>query len=83
MALKHLTISLKKWRSLLVIILAALLLEGISGTQYYLTRQIMEGELEKRAESELTLKAILIKSNLKDAEDILENLSGSSLQNGD
>lgn len=83
MALKHLTISLKKWRSLLVIILAALLLEGISGTQYYLTHQIMEGELEKRAESELTLKAILIKSNLKDAEDILVNLSGSSLQNGD
>ncbi len=71
--LQNLTISLRKWRGLLVIILAALLLEGISGVQYLLTRGQMEDELEKRAETELTLKAILIKSNLRDAEDLLRN----------
>ena len=48
--------------------MAALLLEGISGIQYLMTRQQMANELEKRAESELTLKAILIKSNMNDAE---------------
>jgi len=31
----------------------------------------MEQELEKRAELDLTMKALLIKSNLNDAEDIL------------
>jgi len=56
-----------------IVILAAVLLEGISGVQYFLTRHHMEDELEKRAESELTLKAILIKSNLRDAEDVLRN----------
>ncbi len=73
MQFKTLTIFRRKWRGLLVIILAALLLEGISGVQYLLTRQNMEDELEKRAEGELTLKAILIKSNLNDAVDLLRN----------
>ncbi len=62
-----------RWRGLPVIILAALLLEGISGVQYLLTRHHMASELEKRAESDLTLKAILIKGNLNDAEDLLRN----------
>ena len=73
MQIRKLTISLRRWRGLLVIILSALLLEGISGVQYLLTRHHMEGELEKRAESELTLKAILIKSNLARTEDVLRN----------
>jgi len=73
MTTRKLTISLGKWRGLLVIILAALLLEGISAIQFMLTRQHMEDELEKRAESELTLKAVLIKSNLNDVEDLLRN----------
>ena len=67
------TISRRKWRGLFVITLAALLLEGISGVQYLLTRQQMEDELEKRAESELTLKAIIIKSKLNACEDLLRN----------
>ena len=58
---------------LTIIILAAVLLEGISGVQYFLTRRHMENELEKRAESELTLKAILIKSNLNSAEALMRN----------
>ena len=65
--------SLRKWRGLLLIVMAAVLLELLSGAQYYLTRHMVEDELEKRAESELTLKAILIKSNLNDAEDDLKN----------
>ena len=56
-----------------IVILAAVLLEGISGVQYFLTRHHMEGELEKRAESELTLKAILIKSYFNSTEDLLRN----------
>ena len=66
-------LSLKNRTGLLIIITAALLLELLSGSQYYLTRGIMEKELEKRAESELTTKAILIKSTLNSAEDILKN----------
>ena len=60
--------SLKKRKGLLIIITAALLLEFLSGTQYYFTHRLLEKELELRAESELTMKAILIKSNLNDAE---------------
>ena len=63
--------SLKKRKGLLIIITAALLLEFLSGTQYYFTHRLLEKELELRAESELTMKAILIKSNLNDAEEVL------------
>ena len=63
--------SLKKRKGLLIIITAALLLEFLSGTQYYFTHRLLEKEQELRAESELTMKAILIKSNLNDAEEVL------------
>ena len=66
-------ISLRKWRGLLIIVMAALLLELLSAAQYYLTHRILDDELEKRAESELTLKAILIKSNLNSIEALLEH----------
>ncbi len=59
--------------SLLIIITAALLLELLSASQYYFTRVMVGEQLEKRAESELTMKAILIKSNINSAEDILKN----------
>jgi sigma-B regulation protein RsbU (phosphoserine phosphatase) len=45
-------------------LLAALLLEVISGIQYYYTHCMLAEELEKRAELELTTKVILTKSNL-------------------
>ena len=73
MTIRELPISLRKWRGLFIIILAALLLEGISGVQYLLTRHHMEDELEKRAESELTLKAILIKNYFNSTEDLMRN----------
>ena len=64
---------LRKRAGLVIIVLAAALLELLSGAQYLSTHQLLEGTLEKRAESELTLKAILIKSTLNSAEDILKN----------
>ena len=54
----------KKSRGLTLILLAALLLEVISGIQYYYTHCMLAEELEKRAELELTTKVILTKSNL-------------------
>ena len=64
---------LRKRRGLLIVILAAVLLEILSAAQYYSTHRLMEEQLEKRAEGELTLKAILIKSRLNSAEDDLKN----------
>ncbi len=64
--------SFKGRTELLIIITAALLLELLSASQYYFTRNMVEEQLEKQAENELTLKAVLIKSNLNSAEDILK-----------
>ena len=58
-----------KRKGLLIIISAALLLELLSAAQYYFTHQLLEHQLEKSAEAELTLKAILVKSTLNAAED--------------
>ncbi len=60
-------------RSVLLIITAAVLIELLSGVQYYTTHNLLEEELEKRAESELTMKAILIRSTLNAAEDMLKD----------
>ena len=49
----------KATTSLTIIIVAVLLLELLSAAQYYYTRNMMEDELEKRAEMELTTKAII------------------------
>ena len=60
-------------RGLSIVILAAVLLELLSGAQYYFTHELLEDQLEKRAEAELTLKAILIKGSLTVAEGVLEH----------
>lgn len=65
--------SLKNKKGLLIIITAALLIELILAVQYYHTHNMLEEELEHRAESELTMKAILVKSTLNNAEDILKS----------
>ena len=70
---EHLSDWVRKRRGLLIIILAAVLLELLSAVQYYSTHSLMEEQLEKRVESELTLKAVLIKSRLNSAEDDLKN----------
>ena len=62
----------RKRSGLLIIIFAALIVELLSAAQYYYTHRLMEEELEKRAEAELTMKAILIKSTLNQTEDVLK-----------
>ena len=71
MKLRKLLRLLKHRRGLLVIITAGLVLELISATQYYYSHYLMSVELEKRVESELTIKAIRTKSTLSDVEDII------------
>ncbi len=65
--------TLKRRKELLIIITAALLIELVSVVQHYSTYDLLEEQLEKRAESELTMKAILTRGALNSAEDILEN----------
>ena len=62
---------LKTKTSLIIIIAAALLLQGLSAVQYYYTRSLLAGELENRAESEITAKAIIVKNALNLAENSL------------
>lgn len=62
---------LKTNSGLIIIVAAAILLQGILAVQYYYTRSLLADELEKRAESEITTKAILMKNSL--------NLSENSL----
>ena len=75
-----------KRRGLLLVITAAILIEMVSGAQYFYTHRLLEEQLEERAESELTMKAILIKSTMSSAEDILLNHiwdTGRALANTD
>ena len=62
---------LKTNSSLIIIIAAAILLQGIAAVQYYYTRSLLADELEKRAESEITMKAIIVKNTLNMAENSL------------
>ena len=62
---------LKTNTSLIIIIVAALLLQLISAVQYYYTRSLLADELEKRAESEITMKSIIVKNTLNLAENSL------------
>ena len=59
-------------RGLTLTVLAALLLELISGIQYYYMHGILSRELEKHAEIEITMKAMLTKSTLNLAVNSLE-----------
>ena len=61
----------QKNTGLTVIILAAILLQGISAVQYYYTRSLLADELEKRAESELSIKAVVVKNLLNMSENSL------------
>jgi len=61
-------IFLSKRRALLIVIVAALLIELLSAVQYIFTHRLLEDELERRAELELTLKAIITKGLIQDSE---------------
>ena len=60
---------------LTLIITAAVLLELIAALQYMYAHRVLERELEHRAETEMTLKAILIKGTLQKAEQMLRDYS--------
>ena len=57
------------------IIAAAVLLELIAAGQYLYTHNVLERELEHRAETELTLKAIIIKGTLNKTQQMLLDYS--------
>lgn len=63
---------LKTNSGLIIIIAAAILLQGILAVQYYYTRSLLADELEKRAESEITMKAVIVKNTLNLAENSLK-----------
>ena len=67
----HFGMKLKTNTSLTIIIAAAILLQMISAVQYYYTRSLLADELEKRAESELTTKAVVVKNALDMSENSL------------
>jgi sigma-B regulation protein RsbU (phosphoserine phosphatase) len=59
--------------NLLLIIIAAVLLEMISGVQYYYSHSLLEKELEKQAEMELTMKSLIAGSTRKNVENMLNS----------
>ena len=63
---------LSNHKGLVLIVLAALLLELVSGVQYLYTHKMMETELDKRAESELRMKAIIILGTFRVMENTLK-----------
>ena len=71
--MNNLFLRIRKRRGLLIVITAALILEILSAAQYYFTHHLMEDELEKRAEMELTTKAIITKDVINSSERILKS----------
>ena len=63
----------RKFPNLGIILVAALLLELISAVQYWYTRGLLAQELEYHAESELRLKAVILKGNLNAIEAVLRD----------
>jgi len=65
--------TIKNHSGLGVILTAALLLELIAGVEYWYTHKLVVNSLERRAESELTMKAILIRGTLNALENVLKD----------
>lgn len=59
--------------NLFLIIVAAVLLEMISGVQYYYSHNLLEEELEKQVETELTMKAMISNSSRYTVESALQS----------
>lgn len=71
--LNRIMLLLRKRSGLSLVIVAVLLLELLSAVQYYYTHHLMEEELEKYAEMELTTKAIIAKRIVEDSERTLKS----------
>ena len=63
----------KSISAIALILLAGALIELISLTQYNYAHSMVEEGLDNRAESEMTLKAVIVKSMLKSHEDMVRN----------
>ena len=66
----------KNWRKLSAlgfVLLAIVLIEAISLTQYRYTHKLIENELDYRTESELTLKSVRVRGLLKSSEKMVRN----------
>ena len=71
--LKAFILSLRRRKGLLIVIVAALILELISGIQYRYMHGIMKDEMEHRAESELIIKAIITRRVVDNTERSLKS----------
>ncbi len=69
--LKKISSFLSNHKGLVLIVTAALLLQLVSAVQFFYTHKMLEAELGKRAESELRMKAIIIKGMLNTMENTL------------
>ena len=63
----------KKLSALGFVLLAIVLIEAISLTQYRYTHKLIENELDYRTESELTLKSVRVRGMLKSNEKMVHN----------
>ena len=79
--LRRLASSLQAKKSLSIIIAAALVVELISAFQYYYMRNVLTEEMEKRAEMELTMKAIILKGSINISELALQGHIQGMLRN--
>lgn len=64
---------MKKGSGLIFIIAAAVVLELISAFQYYYMHELLEQELQGRAQTELTLKAVITKRSIENTERSLKS----------
>ena len=64
---------MKKRGGLFIVIIAAVALELLSAYQYYTMRDLLEKQLQGRAQKELTLKAVITKRALENTERSLKS----------
>ncbi len=79
--LKRLHSFYKSQRGLRLVVLAALLLQVILAVQHYYAHRLLEKDLERDAEREMILKALLIKGILNSSESALRSNEWSIQQN--
>ena len=70
--LTNISRSFKGHKNVVIIIMVALVVELISATQYYYAHNLLEKEMDSRAEGELSIKAVLIKGILNMAENTMK-----------
>ena len=70
--LTNISRSFKGHKNVVIIIMVALLVELISAAQYYYAHNLLEKEMDSRAEGELSIKAVLVKGMLNTAENTMK-----------